>query len=110
MLTINYSTRFKKDYKLIKKRGYNIILLEEVLEILCAEQPLPQKYCDHALIGNYNGHRECHITPDWLLIYKIEHNHHLKTAFLSFRNNPIECPTSVCPCIALLRLVLSSSL
>jgi mRNA interferase YafQ len=72
MLKIEYSTRFKKDYKLIKKRGYDIGLLEEVLEILCAEQPLPQKYRDHSLAGNYDGQRECHITPDWLLIYKIE--------------------------------------
>ncbi|MDR1001486.1 MAG: type II toxin-antitoxin system YafQ family toxin [Clostridiales bacterium] len=71
MLTINYSTRFKKDYKLVKKRGYDIGLLEEVLEILCAEQPLPQKYRDHALTGNYDGHRECHITPNWLLIYEV---------------------------------------
>jgi len=74
MLTINYSTRFKKDYKLVKKRGYDTSLLEEVLEILCAEQLLPQKYRDHALTGNYDGHRECHITPDWLLIYKIEND------------------------------------
>ena len=74
MLTINYSTRFKKDYKLVRKRGYDISLLEEVLELLCTEQPLPQKYLDHALTGNYGGHRECHITPDWLLIYKIEND------------------------------------
>ena len=72
MLTISYSAKFKKDFKIIEKRGYDTALLEKVLEILCAEQALPQKYCDHALIGNYNGHRECHITSDWLLIYKIE--------------------------------------
>ncbi len=72
MLTINYSARFRKDYKLVKKRGYNTALLEEVLDILCEEQPLPPKYRDHALTGNFTGHRECHITPDWLLIYKIE--------------------------------------
>ena len=72
MLTIRYSTKFKKDYKLVKKRGYNVKLLEEVLGILCAEQPLPQEYHDHSLTGNYEGHRECHITPDWLLVYKIE--------------------------------------
>ena len=72
MLTISYSSRFKKDFKVIKKRGYDIALLEEVLEILCAEQVLPQKYRDHALTGNFIGHRECHITPDWLLIYKSE--------------------------------------
>ena len=74
MLTIRYSTRFKKDYKAVKKSGFNTKLLEEVLETLCAEQPLPQKYRDHNLSGNYEGHRECHITPDWLLIYKVEHD------------------------------------
>ena len=72
MLTISYSSRFKKDFKVIKRRGYDIALLEEVLGILCAEQVLPQKYRDHALTGNFIGHRECHITPDWLLIYKSE--------------------------------------
>ena len=72
MLTISYSSKFKKDFKVIQKRGYDTALFEEVLEILCAEQALPQRYRDHALTGNYSGHRECHITPDWLLIYKIE--------------------------------------
>ena len=72
MLTISYSSRFKKDYKVIKRRGYDIAMLEEVLTLLCEEQPLPQKYLDHALTGNFIGHRECHITPDWLLIYKVE--------------------------------------
>jgi mRNA interferase YafQ len=74
MLRIRYTGKFKKDYKTIKKRGYDTRLLEEVLDILCAEQPLPPKYNDHALIGDYKGHRECHITPDWLLIYKIIDN------------------------------------
>ena len=72
MLKIRYSSKFKKDYKLVLKRGYDTKLLEEVLEILVKEDPLPQKYLDHPLVGNYAGHRECHITPDWLLIYKIE--------------------------------------
>lgn len=70
MLDIRYSTKFKKDYKTIIKRGYNPKLLEEILEIICNEKQLPAKY----LTGNYGGHKECHITPDWLLIYKIEHN------------------------------------
>jgi len=74
MLTIKYSGRFKRDYKAIKKRGYDTRLLEEVLGFLSAQEPLPQKYRDHALHGNYSGHRECHITPDWLLIYKIKDN------------------------------------
>ena len=72
MLKIRYSTKFKKDYKMIIKRGYNPKLLENVLNILCTEQPLPSKYKDHQLSGNYEGHRDCHISPDWLLIYKIE--------------------------------------
>lgn len=72
MLKIRYSSRFKKDYKAIVKRDYDVKLLEEVLNILVQEKPLPQKYLDHPLSGNYGGHRECHITPDWLLIYKIE--------------------------------------
>lgn len=74
MLKIRYSSRFKKDYKIIVKRGYDVRLLEEVLNILVQEKPLPQKYLDHSLSGNYNAHRECHITADWLLIYKIEKN------------------------------------
>lgn len=72
MLDIRYSAKFKKDYKMLIRRGYNPLLLQDALEILCSEQPLPPKFKDHALTGNYEGHRECHITPDWLLIYKIE--------------------------------------
>lgn len=72
MLKIRYSSRFKKDFKTIVKRGYDVKLLEEVLCVLVQEKFLPQKYLDHPLEGNYTGHRECHINPDWLLIYKIE--------------------------------------
>lgn len=72
MLKIKYSTTFKKDYKTVVKRGYNIKALEEVLQILIEEKPLLPKNLDHILIGDYNGYRECHLTPDWLLIYKIE--------------------------------------
>ena len=72
MLTIRYSARFKKDYKTIKKRGYDTRLFEDVLDILSAEQPIPPKYLDHALKGDYKEHRKLHITPDWLLIYKVK--------------------------------------
>lgn len=72
MLKVRYSAKFKKDFKLIQKQGNEIKLLQEVIELLCAEQQLPPKNKDHALSGDYAGHRECHITPDWLLIYKIE--------------------------------------
>ena len=74
MLKVRYSSRFKKDFKLIVKRGYDISLFEEVLILLREENILPEKYNDHALKGDYTGHRECHITPDWLLIYKKEND------------------------------------
>ena len=69
-----YSNRYRRDYKLIKKRGYNISLLDTVIELLESGEVLPEKYRDHALTGNYIGHRECHITPDWLLIYKVDND------------------------------------
>lgn len=74
MLTIKYETTFKKDFKRIVKRGYNIKLLEEVIDILANGEVLPEKYKDHNLMGDYADCRECHITPDWLLIYKINDN------------------------------------
>ena len=64
MLTIKYETGFKKDYKRIVKRGYDVSLLEEVVNQLANKIPLPKKYKDHSLSGNYVGFRECHITPD----------------------------------------------
>lgn len=74
MLTIKYETTFKKDYKRAIKRGYDIKLLETVLELLIQEKELPAKYKDHTLSGDYSDCRECHITPDWLLIYRINRN------------------------------------
>lgn len=74
MLTIRYENNFKKDYKRIKKRGYNIKLFEVVVEMLADQKPLPPKYRDHSLSGDYSDCRECHITPDWLLIYRINNN------------------------------------
>lgn len=72
MLKIKYHTSFKKDYKRILKRGYDIKLLEEIIEKLANGETLPEKNRDHNLSGNYGGCRECHITPDWLLIYEID--------------------------------------
>ena len=69
---IEMSTRFKKDYKLAQKRGYDISLLKEVIDILASGEQLPEKNVDHPLVGDYKGCRECHIQPDWLLIYRIE--------------------------------------
>ncbi len=71
MLTIKYQNAFKKDFKLMKKRGYDIGKLQGVLDLLIRQEPLPQSYHDHMLVGNYAGCRECHIAPDWLLIYEI---------------------------------------
>ena len=72
MLKPRYTTQFKKDYKVVVKRGYKTALLEDVIRLLCEEQPLPEKNRDHALTGSFVGFRECHIQPDWLLIYKVE--------------------------------------
>lgn len=72
MLTIKYHKSFKKDYKLIKKRGYDISLLKETVSVIANEEVLPERYRDHELKGEYEGFRECHILPDWLLIYRIE--------------------------------------
>ncbi len=72
MLKIRYAAKFKKDYKAAVKRGCDTKQLQTVLDILIEEKPLPAKHKDHLLGGNYAGHRECHISPDWLLIYKIE--------------------------------------
>lgn len=66
------TTQFKKDYKLAIKRGLKIKLLEDVVAALAMGEPLPDKNKDQALIGNWVGYRECHILPDWLLIYRIE--------------------------------------
>lgn len=74
MLTIKYHTLFKKDFKRIKKRGYDISRLEKIVELLANEVPLPEQFNDHNLSGNYNGFRECHIAPDWLLIYQVNNN------------------------------------
>lgn len=71
MLKIKFLNSFKKDYKRIVKRGYDIALLENVIRMLADGETLPAKYRDHALTGNYSGFRECHIAPDWLLIYEV---------------------------------------
>lgn len=74
MLDIVASNKFKKDLKSAIRRGYNIALMDEVVSKLAARETLDEKYRDHALVGNYIGFRECHITPDWLLIYQIVDN------------------------------------
>ena len=73
MLRPGFSGQFKRDYKLALKSGLDPKKLEEVITLLCAETPLPERYRDHALVNsrNYKDMRECHIQPDWLLIYKV---------------------------------------
>ena len=71
MLVADYTGQFKKDYKLAMKRGFDISLIDNLIRNLINEKPLQEKYKDHALSGNYTGYRECHIKPDWLLIYQI---------------------------------------
>ena len=72
MLNVVLSNRFKKDLKTAAKRGYDLDLLETVVNTLANQQPLPEKNRDHALTGEYSGFRECHILPDWLLIYRVD--------------------------------------
>ncbi len=76
MLKIAYQGQFKRDFKLALKRGCNIAELQKVITLLANEQPLPVKYKDHALTSSkdYKDVRECHIQPDWLLIYKVNNN------------------------------------
>lgn len=70
MLDIILSNQFKKDLKQLSRRGYNLDLLDDVVNKLASSIQLEEKFCDHALTGNYTGFRECHIKPDWLLIYR----------------------------------------
>ena len=76
MLNVQFTAQFKKDYKLAIKRGCEIEKMSQVIDLLRREQPLPEEYRDHAWVSsrNYKGMRECHIQPDWLLVYKIVHN------------------------------------
>ena len=71
MLTPDYTNKFKKDYKQAMKRKLDIASIDVVMNDLINEIPLAEKHRDHALSGNYEGCRECHIKPDWLLIYQV---------------------------------------
>lgn len=80
MLELIVTNKFKKDLKRIRKQGKDLDLLQDVLQTLLEENELDTKHRDHALTGNYIGFRECHIEPDWLLIYMINHNELILTA------------------------------
>lgn len=72
--TVKTTSQFKKDFKAAIKRNQKIELLENVIALLASGEKLSEKYKDHALSGKWSGHRECHIQPDWLLIYRIEND------------------------------------
>jgi mRNA interferase YafQ len=71
-LRLIYSSQFKKDFKRIQSQGKNISQLEIVIETLLKKQALEPKYRDHKLVGKWKNHRDCHIEPDWLLIYHLK--------------------------------------
>jgi mRNA interferase YafQ len=73
-LLIRQATRFRRDVKRLRRQGFDLAQLEAVIVTLVVPELLDERYRDHALIGNWKGFRECHIQPDWLLIYRIENN------------------------------------
>lgn len=80
MLELVVTGQFRRDYKRVKKRGYDMKLLQDVIELLQNEQQLDERYRDHGLVGTYAGFRECHILPDWLLIYAADKEKLILTA------------------------------
>ena len=80
MLDLVTTTQFRKDLKLIRKRGYDLSKLDDVLQTLLAEEPLQEKHRDHDLTGDYRGFRECHIEPDWLMVYAVDKGKLILTA------------------------------
>ena len=80
MLELKQTSLFKRDLRRMVKRGAKMELLDEVIVILREKKPLPAKYEDHPLTGNWSGYRDCHIQPDWLLIYRIDNDALILTA------------------------------
>lgn len=80
MLELVTTGQFRKDYKRMKKRGCDMEMLEKIIDTLLAEQSLPERCRDHGLTGNYTGFRECHVLPDWLLVYAIDKGKLILTA------------------------------
>lgn len=74
MYEVKPTSRFKRDLKYVEHRGYDMRLLTTLIQMLASGEPLAEKHKDHALSGVWSKHRECHVTPDWLLIYKVEHD------------------------------------
>jgi len=73
--TFSRASQFKRDIKLARKRGHDLDKLKIVLDLLIQGAQLPPQYKDHPLRGNFAGRRDCHIGPDWILVYKLEGNH-----------------------------------
>ena len=71
---INYTSQFKRDLEKAKKQNRKLEVLQKVIELLASNSPLPVKFRDHKLVGNYKSRRECHLEPDFLLIYLIKDN------------------------------------
>ena len=71
-LGLRKTRQFEKDLKRMAKRGMPLRELETVIDRLLDQTPLPEKYRDHPLVGDYAGFRECHVRPDWLLIYMVQ--------------------------------------
>ena len=71
MLTPVFSKRFQKDYGLMKRRGKEVDKLQHVINLLIYRFPLESRHHDHSLAGDWKGYRDCHIEPDWILIYRI---------------------------------------
>ncbi|OGQ74645.1 MAG: addiction module toxin RelE [Deltaproteobacteria bacterium RIFOXYA2_FULL_42_10] len=80
MLKIETTNQFERDYKRIEKQGKDINKLTAIMDTLAHQKPLDLRHRDHKLKGNYTEHRECHIEPDWLLIYKMD----LKDRIITF--------------------------
>lgn len=72
MYAVTATSRFKKDVKALQKRGYDMALLTGIIELLARGEKLPRSYADHGLNGEWSDFRECHIQPDWILIYRID--------------------------------------
>ena len=80
MLTLHTTRQYRKDRNLCKKRGLKMELLDEVIQTLLEQKPLDPKYRNHELTGNFAGFQDCHIQPDWLLIYWIDGENLILTA------------------------------
>jgi mRNA interferase YafQ len=80
MLALSVTSKYRKDRRLAKKRGRDMSLLDTVIQTLLEQKPLAPKHRDHPLTGTYTGFRECHVQPDWLLIYTVDDERLILTA------------------------------